>query len=41
MGTTFAPATIIGDHETRRYNFLVDTGANFLALPLEEIETLG
>ena len=41
MGTTFTPATIIGDLETREYNFLVDTGANFLALPLGEIEGLG
>ena len=41
MGTTFATATIIGDLEAREYNFLVDTGSNFLALPLEEIESLG
>ena len=41
MGTTFTPATIVGDLETREYNFLVDTGADFLLLPLEEIEGLG
>lgn len=41
MGITYATATIIGDLGTREYNFLVDTGANFLALPLEEIEALG
>ena len=34
-------ARIIGDRETREYTFLVDTGATYLALPPEEIESLG
>ena len=41
MGITCATATIIGDRWSREYDLLVDTGANFLALPLEEIEGLG
>ncbi len=41
MGRTQVQARIIGDRETREYTFLVDTGATYLALPLEEIEALG
>ena len=41
MGRTEVQATIFGDNETREYTFLVDTGASYLALPLEEIEALG
>ena len=41
MGRTEVLATIFGEKETREYTFLVDTGATYLALPLEEIEALG
>jgi predicted aspartyl protease len=41
MGRTEVRAKIIGDKETGEYTFLVDTGATYLALPLEEIEALG
>ena len=41
MGRTEVRATIFGEKETRGYTFLVDTGATYLALPLEEIEALG
>ena len=41
MGRTEVQAKAIGDRETREYTFRVDTGATYLALPLEEIETLG
>ena len=41
MGKTEVQASVIGDKETREYTFLVDTGATYLALPLEEIEALG
>ena len=41
MGRTEVQAKVIGDKETREYTFLVDTGATYLALPMEEIETLG
>ncbi|MBM3943583.1 MAG: hypothetical protein FJ316_11840 [SAR202 cluster bacterium] len=41
MGRTEVLAKVIGDKETREYTFLVDTGATYLALPLEEIEALG
>ncbi len=34
-------ARIFGDRETREYTFLVDTGASYLSLPLEDIEALG
>ena len=40
VGRTEVRARIIGDKETREYTFLVDTGATYLALPLEEIERL-
>ena len=41
MGRTEVRAKVIGDNETREYTFLVDTGATYLSLPLEEIEALG
>ena len=41
MGKTEVRAKVIGETETREYTFLVDTGATYLALPLEEIEALG
>jgi predicted aspartyl protease len=34
-------ARVFGELETREYNFMVDTGSTFLALPQEEIEALG
>ena len=41
MGRTFATATISGSHETREYEFLVDTGATHIGLPQDEIDELG
>ena len=41
MGRTEVQARIFGDRETREYTFLIDTGASYLSLPLEEIEALG
>ena len=43
MGATEVPARIYGESEgeSRKYTFLVDTGATYLALPLEEVEALG
>ena len=41
MGRTIVNATIIGPQATRTYEFLVDTGATFIGLPIEEIEALG
>ena len=41
MGRTEIQAKVIGDKETREYTFLVDTGATYLSLPMEEIEALG
>ena len=41
MGVTEVHATIIGENETREYNFVVDTGATYLGLPMGEIESLG
>ncbi len=41
VGRTEVQARIFGDRETREYTFLIDTGATYLALPLEEIEALG
>ena len=41
MGLTEVQATIIGDHQTREYTFVVDTGATYLGLPQGEIEFLG
>lgn len=41
MGRTFVEAVIFGPSDTRRYSFLVDTGAALMGLPMEEIEALG
>lgn len=41
LGRTEVQAKVIGNNETREYIFLVDTGATYLSLPLEEIEALG
>jgi predicted aspartyl protease len=41
VGLTEVQATIIGGNETREYTFVVDTGATYLGLPMEEIESLG
>ena len=41
MGRTFVDAVIFGPSESRRYSFLVDTGAALMGLPIEEIEALG
>ena len=41
MGRTFVEAVIFGPSDTRRYSFLVDTGAALMGLPIEEIEALG
>ena len=41
MGITEVQANIIGGTETREYTFVVDTGATYLGLPLEETEALG
>ena len=41
MGLTEVQATIIGGNDTREYTFVVDTGATYLGLPMEEIESLG
>lgn len=41
MGRTFVQATINGPLTSKEYNFLVDTGASLMGLPIEEIEELG
>ncbi len=41
MGRTFVGAVIFGPSDTRRYSFLVDTGAALMGLPIEEIGSLG
>ena len=41
VGLTEVQATIIGGIETKDYTFVVDTGATYLGLPIEEIDTLG
>ena len=41
MGRTTVEAFVTGEHGIRRFEFLVDTGSNFLGLPLEDIEALG
>ena len=41
MGRTFVQATINGPLTSKEYNFLVDTGASLMGLPMEEIEELG
>lgn len=41
MGVTMVDARVFGELETREYEFMVDTGSTYLALPMREIETLG
>ena len=41
MGVTTVQARVFGEQETREYEFMVDTGSTFLALPQEEIDALG
>ena len=41
MGVTTVQARVFGEGETRQYEFMVDTGSTYLALPREEIEALG
>ncbi len=41
MGVTTVQARVFGELETREYNFMVDTGSTYIALPPEEIEALG
>ena len=40
MGRTEVTATIFGEDTSKEYTFLVDTGTTYMALPIEEIETL-
>ena len=41
MGRTTVEAVVTGENGVRRIEFLVDTGSNFVGLPLEDIEALG
>ena len=41
MGRTFVHATITGPKATKEYEFLVDTGATMMGLPIQDIEDLG
>ena len=41
MGVTTVQARVFGEGENRQYEFMVDTGSTFLALPQEEIDSLG
>ena len=41
MGRTMVEAFAIGPNETRRFDFLVDTGSTYVGLPLDDIEVLG
>ncbi len=41
MGRTEVTASIIGDRGTREYIFLIDTGAAYMGLPREDIDSLG
>ena len=41
MGRTSVTATIVGERETKEYEFLVDTGATYVGLPAPEIDQLG
>ena len=41
MGRTTVEAVVTGENGVRRFEFLVDTGSNFVGLPLEDIEALG
>ena len=41
MGLTKVQATIIGENDTKEYLVVVDTGATYWGLLMEEIESLG
>ena len=41
MGVTMVHARVFGEEGTRDYEFMVDTGSTYLALPMPEIEALG
>ena len=41
MGVTQVQARVFGELVTREYDFMVDTGSTYLALPREEIDALG
>lgn len=41
MGRTTIEAFVTGENGIRSFEFLVDTGATFVGLPLEDIEALG
>ena len=41
MGVTMVDARVFGELETRDYEFMVDTGSTYLALPQDEIDALG
>ena len=41
MGRTMVEAVVTGENGIRRFEFLVDTGSNFVGLPIEDIEALG
>ena len=41
MGVTTVQARVFGELETREYEFMVDTGSTYLALPQDEIDALG
>ena len=41
MGRTTVAAFVTGERGVRRFEFLVDTGSNFVGLPLDDIEALG
>ncbi len=41
MGRTTVEAFVTGENGIRSFEFLVDTGSNFMGLPLDDIEALG
>ena len=41
MGRTTVEAFVTGENWIRSFEFLVDTGSNFMGLPLDDIEALG
>ena len=41
MGVTQVHARVFGELQTKEYEFMVDTGSTFLALPQEDIDELG
>ncbi len=41
MGVTTVQARVFGELGSRDYEFMVDTGSTYLALPVQEIEALG